>query len=279
METGIDQAFYFDSESGAAASLQTNTSPASTTRNGYDLDVYLNVPSRQRALIVDDDSDTVRLLKLALQKAGLDVMGALDGFEAVRKCTDTHPDIVLLDLMMPDMDGWETLRMLRQIRDIPVVIVSAKDGKEDIVKGLNAGGDDYVAKPFHLDEVVARVQAVLRRSKQDDVVNRRVFPEVGLTVDYETREVIMNDATIQFTPKTFAVLKVLTQNAPRPVSHKQIAEEVWGEDTPQVRKRIKYTILLIRRKLGDQNDKPNLILNRPAFGYQLNTQPHSAYES
>jgi DNA-binding response OmpR family regulator len=181
--------------------------------------------------------------------------------------------------MMPDMDGWETLRMLRQIRDIPVVIVSAKDGKEDIVKGLNAGGDDYVAKPFHLDEVVARVQAVLRRSKQDDVVNRRVFPEVGLTVDYETREVIMNDATIQFTPKTFAVLKVLTQNAPRPVSHKQIAEEVWGEDTPQVRKRIKYTILLIRRKLGDQNDKPNLILNRPAFGYQLNTQPHSAYES
>ena len=278
MEIHTDQARDLDVHSGVAAGLQENPLASPATRNGFDLDVYLDVPSRRRALIVDDDSDTVKLLKLTLQKAGFDVMGALDGFEAVRKCADTQPDIVLLDLMMPDLDGWETLRMLRQIQDIPVVIVSAKDTKDDIVKGLNAGGDDYVSKPFDLEEVVARVHAVLRRARKEEETNRRMFPEVGLTIDFDTREVILSDTTIQFTPKTFAVLEVLAKHAPRPVSHEQIAEEVWGEDSASVRKRIKYTILLIRRKLSDDDDKPSLILNRPAFGYQLNTEPHAVPE-
>jgi two-component system response regulator ResD len=278
MEIHTDQAQDLDARSGVAAGLHQNAPSSPTTNNGFDLDAYLDVPSRRRALIVDDDSDTVKLLKLALQKAGFDVMGALDGFEAVRKCADTQPDIILLDLMMPDLDGWETLRMLRQIQDIPVVIVSAKDTKDDIVKGLNAGGDDYVAKPFHLEEIIARVHAVLRRASKEEDANRRVFPEVGLTIDFDTREVVLNDNTIQFTPKTFAVLEVLAKYAPRPVSHEQIAEQVWGEDSSSVRKRIKYTILLIRRKLSDDDNKSDLILNRPAFGYQLNTEPHVIHE-
>jgi DNA-binding response OmpR family regulator len=273
MEIHTGQARSSNMPSGVAAGLQTSAPSSPMTQDGFDLDAYLDMPSRPLALIVDDDSDTVKILKITLQKAGFDVMSALDGFEAVRKCADTRPDIILLDLMMPDLDGWETLRMLRQIQDTPVVIVSAKGAKEDIIKGLNAGGDDYVSKPFHLDEIVARVHAVLRRARKEEESNRRVFPEVGLTIDFDTREVTMNDTTISFTPKTFAVLEVLAKNAPRPVSHEQIAEEVWGEDTPSVRKRIKYTILLIRRKLSDDDERPSLILNRPAFGYQLNTEP------
>jgi DNA-binding response OmpR family regulator len=273
METSADQVLDASAERGAEAQLEGEAVPSPRTRDGYDLDIFLNAQSRQRALIVDDDSDTVNLLKMTLQQAGMDVMGALDGFEAVRKLSDAQPDIVLLDLMMPELDGLETLRMMRQTHDVPIVIVSAKASKEDIVEGLNAGGDDYVPKPFHPGEVVARVNAVLRRAKPAESGARLAFPKANLAIDFETREVLIDDTSIQFTPKTFAVLEVLARNAPRPVSHQQIAEEVWGEDTPKIRKRIKYTILLIRRKLGDRADKPRLVLNRPAFGYQLRTEP------
>jgi DNA-binding response OmpR family regulator len=273
METSADQVMDASAERGAEAQLEGEAVPSPRTRDGYDLDIFLNAQSRQRALIVDDDSDTVNLLKMTLQQAGMDVMGALDGFEAVRKLSDAQPDIVLLDLMMPELDGLETLRMMRQTHDVPIVIVSAKASKEDIVEGLNAGGDDYVPKPFHPGEVVARVNAVLRRAKPVESGARLAFPKANLAIDFETREVLIDDTSIQFTPKTFAVLEVLARNAPRPVSHQQIAEEVWGEDSPKIRKRIKYTILLIRRKLGDRADKPRLVLNRPAFGYQLRTEP------
>jgi DNA-binding response OmpR family regulator len=272
METSAERILDIGSGQRAEAQLAPNMLRSSRVENGFDLDALLDVHPRQRALIVDDDSDTVTLLKLALQRAGMDVLGALDGYEAVRKFSDAQPDIVLLDLMMPEMDGFETLRMLRQIQDVPIVIVSARASKEDIVKGLEAGGDDYVPKPFHPGEVVARVNAVLRRAKPLDSGSRLVFPKANLAIDFGTREVVMQGTPIQFTPKTFAVLEVLARNAPRPVSHQEIAEEVWGEDTAKVRKRIKYTILLIRRKLGDNEDKPRLILNRPAFGYQLQTE-------
>jgi DNA-binding response OmpR family regulator len=273
METSSSKTRDASARQGAEAGQQPDLARASPSKNGIDLDVYLDVPARQRVLIVDDDSDTVTLLKLTLQNAGMDVIGALDGYEAVRKCSDAQPDVVLLDLMMPDMDGFETLRMIRQMQDVPIVIVSAKATKEDIVKGLNAGCDDYIPKPIHLDEVVARVKAVLRRAKTVKSASLLVFPKVDLAIDFEAREVTMKDTPIQFTPKPFAVLEVLARNAPRPVSHERIADEVWGEDSPQVRKRIKHTILLIRRNLGDHHDKPRLIINRPAFGYQLRTEP------
>ncbi len=273
MESSADRVLDANAERVPDTQLQGDAVASPRTRNGYDLDVFLDVQSRQRALIVDDDSDTVQLLKMTLQQAGIDVMGALDGYEAIRKLSDAHPDIVLLDLMMPELDGLETLRMMRRVHNVPIVIVSAKATKEDIVEGLNAGGDDYVPKPFHPGEVVARVNAVLRRTKPAESGSRIAFPKANLAIDFETREVIIDGNSIQFTPKTFAVLEVLARNAPRPVSHKQIAEEVWGEDTPKIRKRIKYTILLIRRKLGDRADRPRLVLNRPAFGYQLQTEP------
>lgn len=279
METSADQVIDAGVRPGVDARLQPDADQPSRLRNGFDLDIFLDVHSRQRALIIDDDSDTVQLLKLALQRAGMDVLGALDGYEAVRKFTDAQPDVVLLDLMMPELDGLETLRMLRQVHDVPIVIVSAKATKEDIVRGLDAGGDDYVPKPFHPAEVVARVNAVLRRAKPTAMGSRLVFPKANLAIDLETREVTVDGTPIQFTPKTFAVLEVLARHAPRPVSHQQIAEEVWGEDTPQVRKRIKYTILLIRRSLGDQVEKPRMVLNRPAFGYQLNTEPDDANDA
>ena len=273
METSSNQIQDASARQDAEAGPQPDLARPSPSKDGIDLDVYLDVPARQRVLIVDDDPDTVTLLKLALQSAGMDVIGALDGYEALRQYSDAQPDVVLLDLMMPEMDGFETLRLMRQMQDIPILIISAKATKEDIVRGLNAGGDDYLPKPFHPDEVVARVRAVLRRARVVKSASQLVFPKVDLTIDFEAREVTMNDTPIQFTPKPFAVLEVLARNAPRPVSHERIADEVWGEDSPQVRKRIKHTILLIRRYLGDREDKPRLILNRPAFGYQLRTEP------
>lgn len=243
-------------------------------RTGLDLDALYAAEERSRALIVDDDPDVVGLLKLSLRNAGIDVVGAYGGFEAVRKCADTKPDVVLLDLMMPDVDGWETLKLLRQIGNIPVVVVSAKGTSEDVIQGLNAGVDDYVPKPFKPGEVVARVKAVLRRARSQDgqPLKKRAFPQVGVLIDFETREIFKDGDPIQLPPKAFAVLEILARHAPRPVPYSEIAEKVWGEDTPKILNRIKYTILIIRRQLEDDPSNPQLVLNRTGLGYQLNTR-------
>jgi two-component system KDP operon response regulator KdpE len=239
---------------------------------GFDLDEIHGQQPRQRVLIVDDDPDMVSLLKLTLRTAGMDVAGALNADEAIHKCTEFQPDIFLLDLMMPIVDGWETLKRLRKITDAPVVIVSAKGQRDEIVLGLDRGADDYVPKPFYPPEVVSRVRAVLRRAQASSPITARIFPDVDLLVDFDTHEIRFRGEVIDLPPKEFAVLAVLAKNAPRPVSYETIAMEVWGEDTPDVRNRIKWLIHRLRNRLEDSGAEPSLILNRVGFGYQLNAE-------
>ncbi|MGD2252442.1 MAG: response regulator transcription factor [Anaerolineales bacterium] len=240
---------------------------------GFDLDELYSMNPRARVLIVDDDPDIVTLLKLTLRKAGLDVAGALDAEEAIQKCAEFQPDIFLLDLMMPVVDGWEIFRRLRQITDAPVVIVSAKGQKQDIVRGLETGADDYVAKPFYPPEVVSRVRAVLRRAGPTAPITTRIFPDIQLAVDLETHEVLFRGGSIALSPKEFAVLSALAKHAPKPVAYQAIAEEVWGEDSLDVRNRIKWVIHRLRGKLGNGEHEPSVIVNRIGFGYQLRTGP------
>jgi DNA-binding response OmpR family regulator len=137
-----------------------------TAAFGLNFDGLRFIGDRKRVLVVDDDLDTITILKLTLRQAGLEVEEALNSDEAIQKCILFQPDIILLDLMMPVVDGWETLMRLRQITDTPVVILSAKHTKKAVIKGLDIGADDYVAKPFYPTEVVSRIQAVLRRSNK-----------------------------------------------------------------------------------------------------------------
>jgi DNA-binding response OmpR family regulator len=131
---------------------------------GLDLDDVMQESPRKRVLIIDDEIESTTLMKLVLMSAGLDVVGAASGEESMGKASEIKPDVILLDLMMPSMDGWQTFENLRKITDAPIVFVSAKTDKFDIVRGLELGADDYVTKPFHPSELIARVQKVINRS-------------------------------------------------------------------------------------------------------------------
>lgn len=243
-----------------------------SAHSGVDLDAFEEQPVARRALIVDDDPDTVDLIKIIIRNAGMDVVGAFSGREALQKCAELRPSVILLDIMMPEMDGWETYSGLRRITDAPVIGVSADDKKESLVKGLNIGFDDYVTKPFFPPELVARVNTVLRRAGANAPTTVRVFPEAGISIDYESHEVTINDRSIELSPREFAILAVLTKKAPRMVRYEEIANEIWGEDNIRIRNRIKYLIYLLRQKLETDPNNPLLILNREGLGYQLNIE-------
>lgn len=243
----------------------------SSVSQGVDLDeVYAT--ERVRVLVVDDDSDLVVLVKHILRSSGFDVLSANNGIEALRRAREVQPDLVLLDLMMPEMDGWETLRNLRQFSNAPVIILSALSSKEEIVRCLYEGVDDYMTKPFYKGEVVARINAVLRRAKQPRETTRYNFPKAGLLIDIKTQEVVFSNHSVQLTAKEFALLSLLAKNAPGIVSYPVIAQAVWGEDVPNVRQRTKYLIFLLRRKFEEIDRDFDLIQSMDRMGYKLKTE-------
>lgn len=247
--------------------------PDSADMPGMDLDALHSEEDRKRILIIDDDPDVVEILKITLRQAGFDVAGALNAQEAIDKCATLQPHIILLDLMMPHVDGWETFRRLRRVTEAPVVIVSAKDEQQDVVRGLDVGADDYITKPFFPPEIVSRVQAVLRRAGPLSPVQTYFFPELELAVNLDTKEVISEDTRVELSPKEFAVLSLIAREAPKPVSYETIADEVWEGDSPSVRNRLRWIIHRLRQKLQENSSTGEIILNRRGLGYQLNTDP------
>lgn len=246
-----------------------------TPAAGIDLD-ELNSIERQRVLVVEDEMDTIFLLKQILRIAGFNVLSATSGAEALAKLADHQPDLVLLDLMMPEMDGWQTMSNMRQmVQNLPIIIVSALGSKEDIVKGLRSGADDYIAKPFYNSEVAERVKTVLRRSGQPKELSRLVFPAIDLLIDLQTQEVSGGGKSVRLTSKEFAVLSLLAKHAPAIVSYDTVAQSVWGDDTPDVRRRIKYLVYLIRRKFEAIQPGLEIIQNIDRLGYRLQTDPNN----
>jgi DNA-binding response OmpR family regulator len=237
---------------------------------GLDLD-EADTNERQLLLVVEDDPDTIYLLKQILRIAGFNVLSAMSGTEALKKIVEYEPNLVLLDLMLPEMDGWEIYSYLRQMTEVPVIIISALGNKDEIVKGLHRGADDYITKPFHNAEVVERVKAVLRSSGKVQEINRMVFPSVNLVIDFMNQQVTLNGNLLDLTPKEFAVLAVLAKHAPAITRYETIAQNVWHTDSPEARNRTKYLIYLLRRKLEEAAPGSNLIINLDRRGYKLQT--------
>jgi len=252
--------------------LPTEYRDGAAAQKGVDLDTIQARSSARRALIIDDDPDTVDLIKIIFRNAGMDVVGAFSGKEAIQKCSDSTPSVILLDLMMPDMDGWETYTNIRQMTDAPVIVVSADTKKENVVRGLNTGFDDYVTKPFFPPELVARVNTVLRRAGSSSPVTIRVYPEIELSIDFETHEVNLRGEGIHLSSREFALLEVLAVKAPRLVRYEEIAAKIWDKDNYKVRNRIKYLIYLLRQKIELDPNDPQLVINREGLGYQLDTK-------
>lgn len=244
--------------------------PTTLPVSGNDLD--LGSQTKPRILIVDDDADTVGMMKLILRGSGFDVSGAHDHRSAVEKCAEVRPDIILLDLMMPEVDGYSTFTMLREVTAAPILFVSAAVRETHVVRSLELGAEDYITKPFHSGELVARVKRVLRKQAPARDQNGHIFPAISLEIDYEAREVSLRGRRIHLLPREFALLKILAERAPKNVPYEQITAQLWGEDTKKTRSHLKTIAFVLRRKLEEDPLRPVLLVNNRSVGYQLLTQ-------
>lgn len=224
-----------------------------------------------RLLVVDDEPNIRELLSTSLRFAGFDVVAAGNGREALAAVDEHSPDLAVLDVMLPDMDGFTLTRRLRAAgRHFPVVFLTARDDTEDKVTGLTVGGDDYVTKPFSLDEVVARIRAVLRRTQpldDDDAVIR----VEDLELDDDAHEVRRGGVTIDLSPTEFKLLRYLMLNPNRVLSKAQILDHVWEYDFNGDASIVESYISYLRRKIDRSPDAPALIQTKRGVGYLLRT--------
>ena len=224
-----------------------------------------------RLLVVDDEPNIRELLSTSLRFAGFDVVAAGNGREALAAVDEHSPDLAVLDVMLPDMDGFTLTRRLRASgRHFPVVFLTARDDTEDKVTGLTVGGDDYVTKPFSLDEVVARIRAVLRRTQpldDDDAVIR----VEDLELDDDAHEVRRGGVTIDLSPTEFKLLRYLMLNPNRVLSKAQILDHVWEYDFNGDASIVESYISYLRRKIDRSPDAPALIQTKRGVGYLLRT--------
>lgn len=202
----------------------------------------------QKILIVDDDINICELIKLYLKKEGYDVMCVYDGFSAIEVFKEETPDLVVLDIMLPKMDGWDVCRELKKISNIPIIMVSAKGDTFDKVLGLKLGADDYVVKPFEPRELLARVEAVLRRTS-GQALSKRVIIMPNLLIDMDLYIVKIQDNTYTLPPKEMELLYFLAKNQNRVFSRDQLIENIWGFDFDGDTRTIDVHIKRLREKL------------------------------
>jgi DNA-binding response OmpR family regulator len=224
--------------------------------------------SKGRILVVDDDKTLLRLMREALTKADFEVVSASNGIDALQELYARQPDLVILDVMMPRMDGWETAGRIRMVSQVPIIMLTAKDEESDKLKGFEAGVDDYVTKPFSFAEMIARVNAVLGRSRQAPPNHKpKRYVSGNLVIDTDARRVTKGGKVVELTPTEYRLLATLAENGGRVLSHEQLLNRVWGyeygEDTGYVKRYIWY----LRRKIENDPRKPEHILTERGFGY------------
>lgn len=220
-----------------------------------------------RILIVDDEPSIRELLTTSLRFAGFGVRSVSNGAQTISAVLEEEPDLIILDVMLPDMNGFSVTKRLRSAGyTAPILFLTAKDDTEDKVMGLTVGGDDYVTKPFSLDEIIARIKAILRRTIQED--EDAIITAGPLTMDQDTHEVNMNGTPIELSPTEFKLLRYLMLNPNRVLSKAQILDHVWEYDFNGDAGIVESYISYLRRKL-DQHSDDSLIQTKRGFGYML----------
>ncbi|HYM67585.1 MAG TPA: response regulator transcription factor [Patescibacteria group bacterium] len=219
-------------------------------------------------LVVDDEVEMQRALRAGLRYHDFDVHVAGSGEEAIRDAASWRPDVILLDLGLPGMDGFETLRALRPTTRAGVIVVSVMPGEKDKVRALELGADDYLVKPFGTEELVARIRAVLRR--QADVPAGEPVVKCGdLEIDLARRSVTVEGRPIHLTPTEYELLRYLALHAGKPVTHTTLLRQVWGEYAVGDKYNTRYVVAQIRKKLADDPANPRYIISEPGVGYRL----------
>jgi two-component system KDP operon response regulator KdpE len=224
--------------------------------------------SAARILVVDDEPQLRRTLTRSLGGHGYAVREAADGAAAVREFAAFKPDVVLLDLMLPDTSGVEVCRELRGRHDTPIIVLSVVGEERTKVEALDAGADDYLTKPFGIDELLARVRVALRRGAADRT-QQPVIRADGLSIDIERRRVTLDSQEVHLTPTEYALLKYLATHAGKVLTHPMILRAVWGEEYAQDSALLRSYITQLRSKLGDDPAAPRFIRTDPGVGYRF----------
>lgn len=226
--------------------------------------------SGARLLLIDDDLTLIKALEIYLSRANYEVHFASNGAEGLKKLYELRPDLVVLDVMMPQLDGWETCRRIRDMSTVPIIMLTGRSQEAERVKGLRLGADDYVSKPFSLKELEARIDAVLRRAMRTEQPKCSVPYVTGdLVIDAERWEVRRNGKRIELTSTELRLLLYLTENAGRVLSHRQLLEQVWGAEYVNNVDYVKLFIWRLRRKLELDPSKPKYILTERGIGYRM----------
>ncbi|RLC92239.1 MAG: DNA-binding response regulator [Chloroflexi bacterium] len=226
-------------------------------------------PRKASVLVVDDDGRMLRMMARILEMEGYRVQQAGSGEAALEAFDEGTPDLVLLDIMMPGMDGYAVCRRIREFSQVPIIMVTAKDSDEEKVQGLDAGADDYISKPFSSSELAARVRAVLRRTRSWGEQVKPTFRSYDLAVDFARHRVTLGDEEVNLTATEYKLLCYLVHNAGRLVTPDQILEEVWGEDYVGEHHLLRVNIGRLRHKLKDDSREPRFIATRINIGYMF----------
>lgn len=225
---------------------------------------------RRRILVVDDEERMVRFIRLNLEHDGFQVTEAFNGKQAIQRLRDVLPDLILLDVMMPDLDGFEVLEMIREISNVPIIMLTAKGEEDDRVKGLEKGADDYVTKPFSPRELVSRVKAVLRRTEgATGSMHGLIAIDDRLKIDFDRREVWLEGKVVKLRPTEYRLLFHLVQNAGWVVSHDQLLTNVWGYEYRDEPHYVRLYINYLRQKLEKDAANPKYILTERGVGYRF----------
>ena len=221
-------------------------------------------------LVVDDEVRMVEFITMNLQLEGFNVISASDGYQALEKVTKDFPDLVILDIMMPDMDGFETLVKIREISTVPVIFLSVKKEEHDRVRGLDLGADDYITKPFSPRELVSRVKAVLRRTgaSAQGPTSEFVIDDY-LRIDFEQRKIIAGGQEVKLRPTEYRLLYHLVNNAGRLLTHEALLSKVWGPEYRDEDHYVRLYITYLRQKIEKDPKNPKYIISERGLGYRF----------
>ena len=226
--------------------------------------------SRYKILAVDDEQRMVRFIQLNLEQDGFQVITAYNGKEALEQVRTQLPDLILLDIMMPDINGFEVLKKIREVNNVPVIMLTAKGEEDDRIQGLELGADDYITKPFSPRELVSRIKAVLRRTKsfQEDQVDL-VEVDDRLKIDFSRREVWVDGKKVDLRPTEYRLLYHLVQNAGWVNTHEQLLSKVWGFEYQDEPHYVRLYVNYLRKKLEEDPSDPKYILTERGVGYRF----------
>lgn len=224
--------------------------------------------ANKRILVADDEERIVRFIRLNLEQDGFQVVEAFSGKQAMEKLRQILPDLILLDVMLPDLDGFEVLRMVRENHDVPIIMLTAKTEEDDRVRGLELGADDYVTKPFSPRELVSRVRAVLRRTEGREAQGV-IQVDDRLKIDFDRREVWVEGELVKLRPTEYRLLYHLVQNAGWVATHDQILAKVWGYEYRDEPHYVRLYVNYLREKLEKDPANPKYILTERGVGYRF----------